>query len=209
MKGYRVHADNLMVALGPRALLFSRHQRLKFRDILINLSIASASPNFEIANNFKKINSLKFNFIQKIDNNNSEKGECIILYPKKIFCSYDDIYNKILVSNGKSLVINSDKIKNYFRYPLDKTPLNFILDKEFIISKIYELKDDLDYPFFYVFDVNYQNVSIKVFFDKKNLNLIGWEIRDIYQNTTQTFISDIQKNITVDNKIFVIQKYIN
>ena len=177
--------------------------------IIINLNIANASPNIEIANNFKKINSLKFKFIQKIDNNNSEKGECIILYPKKIFCSYDDIYNKILVSNGKSLVINSDKIKNYFRYPLDETPLNFILDKEFIISKIYELENDIDYPFFYVFDAKYENVSIKVFFDKKNLDLIGWETRDIYQNIMQTFISDVQKNIVVDNKIFIIQKYIN
>jgi Outer membrane lipoprotein-sorting protein len=102
---------------------------------LINLSLANASTNIEIAKNFEKINSLKFNFIQKVDNNKSEKGECIVLYPKKIFCTYDDIYNKILVSNGKSLIINSDKIKNYFRYPLDKTPMNFILDKEFIISK--------------------------------------------------------------------------
>ena len=176
--------------------------------ILINLNIVNASPNIEIANNFKKINSLKFSFIQKIDNNNIEKGECIILYPKKIFCSYDDIYNKILVSNGKSLIINSDKIKNYFRYPLDKTPLNFILDKEFIISKIYELQDDKDYPFFYVFNVDYKNVSIKVFFDKKNLDLIGWETKDIYQNIIQTFISDIQKNIMIDDKIFLIQKYI-
>ena len=50
------------------------------------------------------------------------------------------IYNKILVSNGKSLVINSDKIKNYYRYPLDKTPLNLILDKEFLISKMNEVK---------------------------------------------------------------------
>ena len=177
--------------------------------ILTNLNIVNASPNIEIANNFKKINSLKFSFVQKVDNNNSEKGECIILYPKKIFCSYDDTYNKILVSNGKSLIINSDKIKNYYIYPLDKTPLNLILDKNFIISKIYDLKDDLDYPFFYVFDVDYENVSIKVFFDKENLNLIGWETKDIYQNIIQTFISDIQKNIVVDNKIFVIQKYIN
>ena len=176
---------------------------------LINLNSANASPNIEIANNFKKINSLKFSFVQKVDNNNSEKGECIILYPKKIFCSYDDIYNKILVSNGKSLIINSDKITNYFRYPLSQTPLNLILDKKFIISKIYELKEDLNYPFFYVFNVNYKNVSIKVFFDKKNLDLIGWETKDIYQNIIQTFISDVQKNITVDNKIFIIQKYIN
>ena len=120
---------------------------LIFFFILFNFFLANASPNIDIVKNFKKINSLKFNFVQKIDNNNIEKGECIILYTKKIFCKYDDFLNKILVSNGK--------------------------------------------------------------FDKKNLDLIGLETRDIYQNIMQTFISDIKKNIAVDNKIFVIQKYIN
>ena len=177
--------------------------------ILFNIFTANASTNKEIANNFKKINTLKFKFIQQIDNNKIEKGECIILYPKKIFCSYDDIYNKILVSNGKSLVIKSDKINSYLRYSLKKTPLNLILDKKFIISKIYELKEDLDYPFYYVFDINVENISTKIFFDKKNLDLIGWETKDIYQNKVQTFISDIKKNIPVDKKIFLIQNYIN
>ena len=177
--------------------------------ILTNLNVVNASPNIEIANNFEKINSLKFKFIQKIDNNNSEKGECIILYPKKIFCSYDDIYNKVLVSNGKSLVINSNKIKNYFRYPLKDTPLNLILDKNFIISKMYQLREDSNYPFYYVFNLDYENNSIKVFFNKNDLNLIGWETTDIYQNTVQTFISEIKKNISVNNNIFNIQNYIN
>ena len=85
---------------------------------------AHSSSNQKIINHLENINSLQFKFTQKIDNNKIEKGECIILYPKKIFCEYNDIYNKILVSNGKSLVINSDKIKNYYRYPLNKTPLN-------------------------------------------------------------------------------------
>ena len=101
---------------------------LVFYFILFNIYSANASPNIEIANNFKKINSLKFNFVQKIDNNNIEKGECIILYPKKIFCKYDDLYNKILVSNGKSLIINADNINNYIRYSLKKTPLNLSKD---------------------------------------------------------------------------------
>ena len=92
---------------------------------------------------------------------------------------------------------------------MEKTPLKLILDKNYIISKINDLKEDQNYPFYYVFDVEYENASIKVFFDKKNLDLIGWETRDIYQNIMQTFISDIKKNIAVDNKIFVIQKYIN
>ena len=57
-------------------------------------------------------------------------------YPKKILCKYDDIYNKILVSNGRSLVINSKKIKNYLRYQLKDTPLNLILDKKFLLDKL-------------------------------------------------------------------------
>ena len=170
---------------------------------------AHSSSNQKIINHLENINSLQFKFTQRIDNNNIEKGECIILYPKKIFCKYYDIYNKILVSNGKSLVINSDKITNYYRYPLDKTPLNFILDKKFLISKMNEADDDKNYPFYYVFNFEYENNLIKVFFDKESLDLMGWETKDIYQNLIQTFLSDININIEVEEKIFSIQKYIN
>ena len=170
---------------------------------------AQSSSNQKIINHLENINSLQFKFTQRIDNNNIEKGECIILYPKKIFCEYHDIYNKILVSNGKSLIINSDKIKNYYRYPLDKTPLNFILDKKFLISKMNEAEDDKNYPFYYVFNFEYEKNLIKVFFDKESLDLMGWETKDIYQNLIQTFLSDININIDVEEKIFSIQKYIN
>ena len=128
---------------------------------------ANSYSNQKIISHLENINSLQFKFTQRIDNNNIENGECIILYTKRIFCEYYDIYNKILVSNGKSLVINSDKITNYYRYPLDKTPLNFILDKEFLISKMSKAEDDKDYPFYYVFNFEYKNNLIKVFFDKK------------------------------------------
>ena len=173
-----------------------------------NVNVQSSS-NQKIINHLENINSLQFKFTQRIDNNNIEKGECIILYPKKIFCEYHDIYNKILVSNGKSLIINSDKIKNYYRYPLDKTPLNFILDKKFLISKMNEAEDDKNYPFYYVFNFEYEKNLIKVFFDKESLDLMGWETKDIYQNLIQTFLSDININIDVEEKIFSIQKYIN
>ena len=127
----------------------------------------NSSSNQKIINHLKNINSLEFKFIQKIDNNNIENGECIILYPKKILCKYYDLYNKILVSNGKSLIINSDKIKNYYRYPLDKTPLNIILDKEFLISKMDDINEDETYPFYHVYNFDYENILIKVFFDKE------------------------------------------
>ncbi len=170
---------------------------------------ANSFSNQKIIDHLNNINSLEFKFIQKIDNNNIETGECILLYPKKILCKYNDSYNKVLVSNGKSLIINSDKIKNYYRYPLDKTPLNIILDKEFLISKMNDIKEDEAYPFYHVYNFNHENIFIKVFFDKKSLNLIGWETKDIYQNLVQTFISDIKTNTNIEEKIFSIQKYIN
>ena len=30
-------------------------------------------------------------------------GKCVIDYPKKIYCTYIDKYNKVLVSDGNSL----------------------------------------------------------------------------------------------------------
>ena len=72
-----------------------------------------------------------------------------------------------------------------------------------------DLIEDETYPFYYVYNFDYENIFIKVFFDKKSLDLIGWETKDIYQNLVQTFISDIKTNIEVEEKIFSIQKYIN
>ena len=138
-----------------------------------NINVQSSS-NQKIINHLENINSLQFKFTQRIDNNNIEKGECIILYTKRIFCEYYGIYNKILVSNGKSLVINSDKIKNYYRYPLDKTPLNFILDKKFLISKMNEAENDKTYPFYYVFNFEHENNLIKVFFEKGTLDSVSY-----------------------------------
>ena len=94
-----------------------------------------ASTKNQLKNKLKSTNNIYFKFIQKI-NKNIEKGECKISYPKKILCNYDDIYKKVLVSNGRSLVINSKKIKNYLNYIFKDTSLFLILDKDFLLKKI-------------------------------------------------------------------------
>jgi len=168
----------------------------------------AASIKSKIINNFKLTENLKFNFVQKIGKK-IEKGECIIAYPKKIFCKYDDRYNKILVSNGKSLVINSDRSNQYYRYSLDKTPLNLILDKNFLINKMND-SESLSNSFNnYSFKIIYEKTSINIFFDKKTLKLIGWTTNDIYQNKVETKISNVENNLMINNNIFKIQNYIN
>ena len=52
------------------------------------------------------------------------KKDLCYKYPKKIYCEYDNSNKKIIVSNGKSLVIKNRNSGNYSIYPLKKTPLN-------------------------------------------------------------------------------------
>ena len=159
----------------------------------------------EIISKMRLTNNLSFNFIQTIDNKN-EDGKCIIKYPKKIWCEYNNSNKKIIVSNGKSLVIKNRNSGSYYIYPLSKTPLIFLLDKDYLISKINTLKPreiDNKYINFLIFEKNNQ---INIFFDKKNLSLVGWQTEDIYQNFAVTFISSVKINQKIDNKIFILPK---
>ena len=80
---------------------------LKILIILVILNFynsALASTKDKIISKLEQTNNLSFNFIQTI-NKKKENGNCIIKYPKKIFCEYNNINKRIIVSNGKSLVI--------------------------------------------------------------------------------------------------------
>ena len=110
--------------------------------------------------------------------------------------------NKILVSNGKSLVIKTRV--SYYRYPLDKTPLNLILDKDFLINKIYGLNERIVDDSFINFTILEKDNEINIFFDKKTYDLVGWQNIDIYQNFNITFLSSIRKNRVLSKNLFKI-----
>ena len=167
-----------------------------------------ASSKELIKNKLNETDNISFKFIQKIGKK-TEKGDCIISYPKKILCKYDDIYNKILVSNGRSLVINSQKITNYLRYQLKDTPLNLILDKKFLLDKLdqVEIIQENDETFY--FEIVHNNNLLNIFFDKKNYDIKGWTTTDIYLNRVETKLFNIKLNTMIDEKVFRIQNYIN
>ena len=159
----------------------------------------------QIISNLEKINNLNFNFEQKI-NDKIETGNCTIKYPKKIFFYYENYNKKIIVSNGKSLVIKNQTNKQYYIYPLRGTQLELILDKDYLIKKIKNLKvRNIDDKYFN-YTLKNDNGVINIFFDNKTYNLIGWQTEDIYQNLVITFISSIKINEKINEKIFKLPK---
>ncbi len=163
-----------------------------------NYALSSVKEN--IINSLKITNNLSFNFEQNI-NGKIETGSCIIEYPKKIFCKYNELNNKILVSNGKSLVIKT-KSGSYYRYSIKNTPLNYILDKNFLIKEIKNLKERVIDNKFINFTIFKDENEINIFFDIDNFNLIGWQTLDVYQNLNITYLSSLKKNKILKKNIF-------
>ena len=166
-------------------------------------SQTSATIKNNIFQNLYDIKNINFNFEQNI-NGKIENGNCTIEYPKKIFCKYNLNNEKILVSNGRSIVIKT--LSSYYIYPIEKTPLNFILDKKFLLDKINILNErNIDNKFIN-FNFFENDNEINLFFDKNTFNLIGWQTIDIYQNLSITYINSITKNRKLDQNLFTLPK---
>ena len=182
-------------------MFFKKKKIFLFLIFFSTQSFAEIKDN--LIKNLEKIESYSFIFEQNI-NGKIEKGKCKISYPKKIFCEYDNKTQKILVSNGKSLVIKTSN--SFYIYPLNKTPLNLILDKGFLIKKIKTLDERIIENKFINFNFIENENEINIFFDKDTFNLIGWQTLDIYQKLSITHLKSITKNQKIKKSLFKLPK---
>ena len=173
--------------------------KLIFLFLLFSIVEASANIKEKIVQNLKTTENLTFNFEQNV-NGKTENGYCALSYPKKIFCRYNLKNNKILVSNGKSIVIKTTN--SYYLYPLERTPLNLILNKNFLVNKIKSLNERILDKKFVNFQFSEADFQVNIFFDYKTLDLIGWQTTDIYQNLSITFLDSIKRNQKLNSNLF-------
>ena len=177
--------------------------RLIFLFLLFSIVEASANIKEKIIKNLETTNNLTFNFEQNV-NGKTENGHCALSYPRKIFCKYNLKNKKILVSNGKSIVIKTSS--SYYLYPLERTPLSLILNKKFLINKIENLNERILDNKFVNFKFFEEDFEVNIFFDYNTLDLIGWQTTDIYQNLSITFLDSVKKNQKLNNNLFVLPK---
>ena len=158
----------------------------------------------KIINNLERANNYSFKFIQQI-NKSKETGYCILVFNRKINCRYDDS-GKILVSDGKNLIIKnkSSNIPNF--YNLEDTSFYSILDKQYLINHIITNNVRSENGKLFT-NLKYQNTDIKVFFDKEKLHIKGWKTTDIYNNSVLTEITIKEVNKIINENIFDLKKF--
>ncbi len=158
--------------------------------LLVTTSLL-ANEKDQIVAQLSNLNSLEFTFDQLI-NEKTEKGSCLLEFPGKLKCNYFDDKEKELVINNKRLAITQKKYNKTYYYPVSKSPFLNILYKdkllEIIRSGELELADQI------IKLVYFGDNEITVFFDKKNLDLKGWKIKDQYNNKINFSLNIIAKN---------------
>ncbi len=166
----------------------------KFILILFFISFSfklSANQKDQIINQLNNLDSLEFAFDQFV-NEKLEKGSCLLKFPGKLKCQYFDNKQKELVINNKRLAITQKKYNKTYYYPISKSPFLNILYKDKLLEIVKSGKLELTEQLIKLIYLNESDIT--VFFDKKTLDLKGWEIIDQYNNNINFSLNIISKN---------------
>jgi outer membrane lipoprotein-sorting protein len=160
---------------------------------------SNASEKIKIIENLRKINSLQFNFTQ-LSSDGQENGSCILIYPKKMRCIYDEQKKEIIVNDDYLYLINKKEDKNYY-YSIKDTPLGIMLDKESLIEKLLNIeKFDMSNNFIITTVDISSTESVDIYFDHKNLTILGWRIKNYDKSTLEFMMKNIKINVNSDEK---------
>jgi len=160
---------------------------------------SNASEKNKIIENLRKINSLQFNFTQ-LSSDGQENGICILIYPKKMKCIYDDQKKEIIVNDDYLYLINKEENKNY-NYSIKDTPLGVMLDKESLIEKLLNIEKFNISNNFIVATVEISSAeSVDIYFESKNFTILGWGIKNYDKSTLEFMMKNIKINVNSDEK---------
>ena len=122
-------------------------------------------------------------------------------------CDYKNFKQKSVISNGKTVAVIKKKYKKIYYYPIRTTPLFIILQKEKILNLIRNNKPTKINSNLIGFELFEKKTNkLKIFFDKKSLEFMGWETKDAYSNNVSFIISNLETNKIIEDKFFKIPK---
>ena len=171
---------------------------------ILFLSISFADLQKNLINKITATKTLSFNFKQNIAEK-VEFGNCYIKYPLLMKCIYQNLKQKSVISNGKTVAIIKKKYKKIYYYPIRTTPLFIILKKEKILHLIRNNKPSKIDSNIIEFELNEKRSDkLKIFFDKNSLEFKGWKTKDAYSNDVNFTIYNLKTNNQIVDNFFKI-----
>ena len=182
---------------------------------LFNLLPAIAESNEDkeiltkIENAWNDVNTMSANFMQINADGTIDKGIFYLKKPYKSRFEYLNKQNEIIITNRNLLNIVDSSGYQIDGYPLGDTPLKKIMGKEINLSEIFNIKNisqiDGHYQIQVVSHSKNEFGKATFYFSKDKFDLKKWEIIDEYENLTVLEFTNLQKNISLSQNLFVIR----
>ena len=161
-----------------------------------------SSEKQSIIDRLSEIENFSFNF-EQTTTKKIETGKCLLVFDKKLKCSYNDELKKEIIINNKTLIILQKQNNKIYYYPISKSPFLNILSKDKLINLIQNsdliLNENIELVYL---DQNQKKIT--VFFEKKNYELKGWLMEDGFQNEIYFALKIENINLEVDKNYFKV-----
>jgi outer membrane lipoprotein-sorting protein len=179
---------------------------------LVRPAHAASEAAQKIADHFSAVRTMSGEFVQFGPRGEQTGGKFYIARPGKIRFNYDPPSGYKVISDGKSVVIDNQKLKTSDLYPLSKTPLKLLLDDRIDLtgSRVKSVEESDDATIIQLADKSvFGNSRITMMFDPKSYDLRQWTITDAQGKDTTVMIFNVKRDVKLDPDLFTIDYQYN
>lgn len=168
---------------------------------------AAADSAQRIADHFSSVRTMAGEFVQFGPKGEQTGGKFFIERPGKIRFNYEAPAAFRVIADGKSVVLNNEKLKTWDLYPLSKTPLKLLLDERIDLTggKVVGVREDEDLTTIELADKSvFGKARLTMMFDPKTYELRQWTITDAQGKDTTVMIFNVQQGVKIPAEFFKI-----
>ncbi|MCF6197424.1 MAG: outer membrane lipoprotein carrier protein LolA [Emcibacter sp.] len=163
----------------------------------------------KVEESLNSIHSLRASFVQRAPDGTVAEGMVYLERPGKLRFDYGKDAPFLVVSNGSLLTFVDYEVKQVNRWPIKKTPLGILVDKEIKLDSSVEIPDIIRFAGLIkipVIDPKRRDYGyIILIFEESTMELRAWESVDAQGYTTRVALVNPEYNVAIDKKRFTFK----
>jgi outer membrane lipoprotein-sorting protein len=162
----------------------------------------------EINSYFNGIKTMRGEFVQFGPDGSRTQGRFAIQRPGKVRFFYDAPSNLDIISDGKSVAVRDRRLATQDIWPLDRTPLRFLLDDSIDLTTDGKVTDVDVQPDVVSVTLEESNAfgdgRLTLLFDAQTKQLKQWNVVDAKGQETSVSIYNVTTGVAVEPDLFTI-----
>lgn len=161
----------------------------------------------ELVAKLLSVRTATYDFVQFGPNGEQTSGRLDVERPGRIRFEYSEGSPLLVVADGRSLAVHNSRLKTWNLYPLDKTPLGFILGTTLDPSKVNIVSNDVSGSITSVGVSDpavFGNTSVRLVFDNKDGSLKQWTVKDARGSETTVLLYNGREGVSFGRRDFEI-----